>query len=276
MTATVVAPAARARVRRARRPRPVAGGSGARQPAGPASQPPSACSASRPTASSAARRGAGARVSGRARVRGRRHHRPGHARRAGRRSRRLRAGAAPAPLDHDRGPARARHRRRRHLRPETRPRSAASRRARGFEVDGIVGPQTLGALGVSGAAAPVSGAGEVPPSRRRAQAGLPVRARRSRPALVGLLRARRGGRSRRPASRSRAPATSRRAPACTSTARDPARRPRVLRRQRPGRVARRHRHERHDGDLGHHRTASASTPPPALLGQALYGARRVG
>ena len=76
-----------------------------------------------------------------------------------RRRRRRRPVEAPA-RDHDRGPARARHQRRRRARPTRRGgRSRPFQAAHGLEVDGVVGPQTLGALGISGAAAPVGGGG---------------------------------------------------------------------------------------------------------------------
>ena len=66
--------------------------------------------------------------------------------------------AAAAGRDHDRGPARARHQRRRRVRAPRRAQAVrAFQASRGLEVDGVVGPQTLGALGISGA----GGAGRV-------------------------------------------------------------------------------------------------------------------
>jgi peptidoglycan hydrolase-like protein with peptidoglycan-binding domain len=91
--------------------------------------------------------------------------------------------------------------------------------AHGLEVDGVVGPVTLGALGISGSVAPVGGggaAGAVAAARTQAasrtRSAASARTRSTAPASPS-------GRWPRSGSRSRARASSRRASACTSTAR---------------------------------------------------------
>ena len=221
----------------------------------------------------------GARVPGRARARGRRCRRARHARGARRRRRRAARSTQRLPAATTIAVQRAlgisadgvfgR---------QTRSAVRAFQSSHGLEVDGVVGPQTLGALGIQGAAAPVGGGGGSAVARGAARrSGRPyalggvgpnswdcsgpdpvgVRPGR-RHAAAHELRAGERGRARRPRG-------------------GPGRRPRVLRRQRAGRVARRHRHQQRRRRSPPPATACASTRPTgSYWGKHYYGARRVG
>ena len=153
----------------------------------------------------------GADVPARARAARRRRDRPGHRRRARHARRRTRAGASRRRW---RSSARSASRPTASTARSPAPRSGASRPRAASAVDGVAGPQTLGALGLPanvtlgerGRAAGGGGGGSAL-AAARSVIGTPYALGGEGPEHVRLLRPDRSGRCARPASRSRARAT---------------------------------------------------------------------